>query len=48
MEGNSALSLWLSILALTGPYLESGAVQGGVEVSRQDLHVRRSDSFKAV
>lgn len=46
MKANSALSLWLSMVALTWPYLESGAVvQGGVEVPSKDLRAQRPDIF---
>lgn len=45
-EGNSALSIWLSLVALMWPYLELGAVaQGSVEMPSKDLCAQRSDGF---
>lgn len=46
MEGNSALPIWLSMVALLQPYLESGAVvQGSVEGPSSTLGAQRSDRF---
>jgi len=46
MDGNSALSIWLSMVALMWPCLESGGdVQSAVEVPSKDRRAQRSDSF---
>lgn len=45
-EGNSALSVWLSLVVLMWPYLELGAVaQGSVEMPSKDLCAQRSVDF---